>query len=252
MKFLTDMLTSAGGRSVNEDRCNFVTSDGAVFWVVADGLGGQGGGEIASQLAADAAMKVFRAEPSVSQELLRASLETANESVCSGQDGDSRLAGMRTTAVVLAADTAHAIWAHVGDSRLYHFRNGRIVFQTRDHSVPQSMADSGEIDPREIRFHEDRARLLRTVGTTDGFRPTFLEAPVTLAAGDAFLLASDGLWEYVTEIEMEAELAKAEAPCDWLRRMEDRLLRRAIDDHDNYTGIAIFVIDDSEDFSTNG
>lgn len=251
MRYVTDMLTAPGGRPVNEDRCNFVESDGMVFWVLADGLGGHGGGEVASQLATDAAMSSFQAAPSVSREALTASLEAANQAVLEGQHGEPRLAGMRTTAVSLAADPAQAQWAHAGDSRLYHFRGGRVVFQTRDHSVPQTLADAGEILPREIRFHEDRARLLRSLGTDDGFRPAVQDEPVAVAAGDAFLVASDGFWEYVTEREMEAELAKSEEPRDWLRGMEIRLLRRAPRDNDNYTAVAIFVAPDSVEGETH-
>ncbi|MCW5982333.1 MAG: serine/threonine-protein phosphatase [Bryobacteraceae bacterium] len=247
MLYVTDMLTAAGGRAVNEDRCNFVSAGGAVLWALADGLGGQGGGEVASQVAADAALTSFQAAPGVSREVLSAGLEAANQAVCAAQETEPRLAGMRTTAVALAADGVKALWAHVGDSRLYHFREGRVVFQTRDHSVPQSLADAGEISPRQIRFHEDRGRLLRSLGTADGVRPVIADEPVQVLPGDAFLLASDGLWEYVTEREMEAELAKAAHPREWLRGMEARLLRRAAADHDNYSAIAIFAAEDAKE-----
>jgi serine/threonine protein phosphatase PrpC len=148
---------------------------------------------------------------------------------------------MRTTLVVLASDGQRARWAHVGDSRLYHLRGGRIASQTLDHSVPQALARAGEIRPDEIRCHEDRNRLLRTLGNEDEARPTVLGEPVLLEPDDAFLLCTDGFWEFVTEAEIEVTLAKAATPEDWLTTMATRLLNRADPGHDNYTAVAVWV-----------
>jgi serine/threonine protein phosphatase PrpC len=148
---------------------------------------------------------------------------------------------MRTTAVVLVADTSGAVWGHIGDSRLYMLRSGRVVSQTRDHSVPQSLVDAGEITPAEIRFHEDRNRLLRSLGNGGRLRAALLERPMLLNKGDAFLLCSDGFWEYVTETEMEVDFAKARTPDDWLDRMAVRIRPRAHEARDNCTALAVFI-----------
>lgn len=241
MRFLTEMLTDVGGRQVNEDRCNFLEANGTTCWVVTDGLGGQGGGDVASQLATDTVLSRFQQDAGVSAEVLRAGLLEADKAVASNQDREPRLAGMRTTAVVLLADSQQAQWAHIGDTRLYHFRGGRVVFQTEDHSVTQALAKAGEISRREIRFHEDRSRLLRSLGGQEEPRLSILDVPVALQPEDAFLMATDGLWEHVTETEMEAELAKSDDPAGWLRRMQIRLRQRAVGGYDNYTAIGVLV-----------
>lgn len=148
---------------------------------------------------------------------------------------------MRSTAVVLLLENAMACWAHVGDTRLYHFASGRIIFQTRDHSVPQTMVDAGDIRYDDIRHHEDRNRLTRSLGSDGKVRTTILDQPVAIAGGDAFLLCTDGFWEFVTETEMEATSAKSATPKRWLAGMEVILLRKAPASHDNYTATAIFV-----------
>lgn len=231
------VITHAGGRDHNED----AWAEAPGCYLVADGLGGHGGGEVASRLAVDAVATALAGQPLPAPETLTEVILEANRLIQAEQARDPRLDRMRTTLVVLATDGVQATWAHVGDTRLYHFRNGRVDVQTADHSVPQALARAGEIRPEEIRFHEDRNRLLRTLGNAEEARPTPSERPLALAPGDAFLLCTDGFWDYVTESEMEITLAKAPSPRDWLVAMTTRLLARAEPGHDNYTALAVWV-----------
>jgi serine/threonine protein phosphatase PrpC len=240
--WVTDMLTSAGGRSYNEDHCNFLLLPQAGCWVLCDGLGGHGGGANASQLAVDTILQSFRTSPEVSPKALESYLAAANQVIVDQQSSDPALVRMASTAVVLVSDFRQALWAHIGDSRLYHFRGGRAISQTKDHSVAQALADSGEIAPSQIRFHPDRSSLRRSLGKAEQTQPTVLSAALPLQAGDAFLLASDGFWEYVTETEMEIELSKAMTPADWLRTMERRLRTKANGDFDNYSAVAVLSL----------
>lgn len=134
------------------------------------------------------------------------------------------------------------MWGHVGDSRLYHFRNGVVAFQTKDHSVPQTLVNAGDITKEQIRTHPDRNRILRAVGNPDGVKPTILDASRKIQRGDAFLLCTDGFWEYVTETEMAVDLAKSATPKDWLGWMELRLIGKVETGYDNYSALALFVI----------
>ena len=148
---------------------------------------------------------------------------------------------MRTTLVALVGAPKGVLWAHLGDSRLYHFSGGDIIYQTRDHSVPQAMADAGNITVDEIRHHEDRNRLLRALGNEENLRPAVEKTVYPVDPGDAFLLCTDGFWEYVMETEMIADLVRSPDPETWLNLMAARIRERAKDGHDNYSAIAVIA-----------
>jgi serine/threonine protein phosphatase PrpC len=205
--------------------------------VVADGLGGHGGGATASRLAVDAVLASFRANPNVTPEALSAHLAAAHAAILR-QQSEPALSQMRSTIVVLLADETTAVCGHIGDSRLYHFQAGTVGFQTIDHSVPGALAAGGSIPFDAIRFHEDRNKVLRSLGNDGEDKPAITER--SLSQGDLFLLCTDGFWENVTELEMEADAAKAPAPGDWLKLMASRLFRRAKPDNDNFTALAVF------------
>lgn len=237
--FQTKLLTNQGGRRNNQDYAGFTRQGDFSCWVLADGLGGHAGGETASRLAVEAALAAFKNYPGLEEEHITRWLQAAQEAVLAGQAREPSVATMRTTLVIMVAGQNHARWAHIGDSRLYMFRGGRIIYQTRDHSVSQALADSGQIELSDIRNHEDRSRLLRTLGNEGDFRPVILAEPLELNKGDAFMICSDGFWEYILEDEMEAGLLKAASPGEWLEGLEGLLRGRVSSSNDNYTALAI-------------
>jgi serine/threonine protein phosphatase PrpC len=240
--FLTDMISSPGGRQHNEDHCSFLAAGELSCWVLADGLGGPGGGEVASQLACDTALRAFQQSPEVSSRAVESYINAANRAILERQQTDPALMFMASTVVVLAADQSLAVWGHAGDSRLYHLRGGKIVAQTKDHSVAQALVDGGEIQPVQIRFHPDRSSLQSSLGRKEQPGASTLPKPIPVQPGDAFLLASDGFWELLTEVEMEIEYSKARTPSDWLRGMEFRLFRKIAAESDNYSAVAVFAV----------
>ena len=242
MKIRSGQLTSTGGRDYNEDHLGDGIAGPLRCYVVADGLGGHGGGDVAAHLAVDGILHAFQQKPQLEAQTLETYIQHAHQVIIQQQQADSACANMRSTVVVLVISAEQAQWAHVGDSRLYLFREGQCYTRTKDHSVPQALADAGDIPEAMIRYHEDRNRLLRTLGNdSQPLKPTVLSQPLPLQRDDAFLLCSDGFWEYVTEPEMEAELAKTQDPQDWLYRMERRVLRRAPQEHDNYTASTLWI-----------
>ena len=239
MKFLTASLSKTGGRRSNQDYCDFVSLQNGHCWVVADGLGGHKGGEIASRLAAEEVVRQFTRSPDFSLSAVTRYIESAQNAILLRQKERFELSTMRTTIVVLISKNRKALWGHVGDTRLYAFRAGKIIFQSKDHSVPQALIDAGELSPEQIRFHEDRNRLLRALGSDGELRPTFQQKKKTIKHTDAFLLCTDGFWEYVTEAEMESTLQSSSSPDMWLEKMEHILLKKVQGKHDNYSAIAI-------------
>ena len=232
----TASYTDTGGRAVNEDSTRQVRlGEDRLCLVGADGLGGHGGGAQASAAAADAICREWRGE--ADPEDLRRLVRMGHEAVTAIQTPQC---AMKSTVVALELAGNRAAWAHVGDSRLYHFADGRLAFQTKDHSASQIAVFMGEITVDQIRFHEDRNRVLRALGQ-DG-APTVEVGEEALRPGrHAFLLCSDGFWEYVLEDEMAADLAAAADPLDWLARMRSRLIARVPADNDNNTAAAAWV-----------
>jgi serine/threonine protein phosphatase PrpC len=241
MTFITAKLSKVGGREVNQDYCDSTCAETGGVWVVADGLGGHRGGEVASETAVTTVLNLWSQISGNSPAILLDLIEAAQVAILEQQQATPQLLSMRTTLVMLTAHGDDVLWGHVGDSRLYHFRDCAVFFQTRDHSVPQTLLDAGEITKEQIRTHPDRNRILRAVGNEDGIKPTILDTPRKARPGDAFLLCTDGFWGYVTETEMTVDLAKSTTPDEWLKLMELRLFDKIETGNDNYTAIAVFV-----------
>ena len=231
----TASYTDCGGRPYNEDTCLGCTRENGLCLVVADGLGGHGGGEQASQMAAQVICRGW--DSRADKDMLTGLIRKANEAVLAIQ---TPACAMKTTAVVLTVEDNKAVWAHVGDSRLYHFYNGKLVFQTKDHSVAQMGVLLGDITPDEIRFHPDRSRVLRALGQDGELKVDAAERELEKGK-HAFLLCSDGFWEYVLEPEMEQDLSAAREPDEWIERMRKRLNERIPEDNDNNTAAVAWL-----------
>lgn len=228
--------TDIGGRARNEDTVRHtVKGEDALCLVLADGLGGHGGGELASAAAAESICRGW--DGTADAEALKALVREANRRVLAIQTPQC---AMKTTVTVLTLAGERAVWAHAGDSRLYYFHDGTLAFQTRDHSAAQLGVLLGDITVDQIRFHEDRSRVLRALGQDDELAVETGERELE-AGKHAFLLCSDGFWEYVLEPEMEEDLKNAAGPEDWLERMHRRLKKRVPADNDNNTAAAVWV-----------
>jgi len=188
-------------------------------------------------------LQKFRDAPGGSTETVAMLLDAANEAVVAEQRRVAEQGDMRATVAVLILDliNATAIWGHVGDSRVYGFRNGTLCTQTRDHSVVQSMVDAGFLEPESVRTNPKRSVLTAAIGDAAGCERAIPEVPLGLAGDEVFLICSDGFWEYVDERVLEAELGRAVGPEPWLRALEEDLLRDARPNHDNYSAIAVWL-----------
>lgn len=235
-KQMVASLSQVGGRACNEDIALLAQAGACTLAVVADGLGGHGGGDVASQTAAAVMEAVFADSPMLDIEAMDLAIQAANQAVLARQTPQQE---MKSTLVALFAGPGQATYGYLGDSRLYHFSGGQLMFQTQDHSVSQMAVQVGEIEPGQIRHHADRHKLLRALGAAPQAQPGL--GTVATAPGDAFLLCSDGFWELVLEEEMAADLRAARNAEDWLKKMHKRL-KKQLDEHsDNYSAVAVLV-----------
>ena len=245
MQLEIQVMSKTGGRTRNEDACGVWSTPGASFCVLSDGLGGHSGGEVASKLVVSRILEWFQARPACNPEDIAGALETAHAAVLEEQTRVPEMNDMGATAVVLALDTMHrtASWGHVGDSRLYCFRRGRIIAQTRDDSLVQQMVDAGYLQPHELRTSPQRNQLLTALGNDAVVEPRVIPDGFAVEDGDAFLLCSDGFWEYVDEAEMEQALGAAESVTAWLHSLERGIIARGRKGQDNYSAIAVWCRD---------
>jgi len=185
---------SVGGRSGQEDRLSVQRRPGGqLLLAVADGAGGHDDGEKASAMAIACLERAFADAPADSaRDWLAEALAAADRAVVGLGQGPS---APRTTIVAAVIDAGgNAQVGHVGDSRLYHFRDGGVAFRTRDHSVVQLLLDMGRLKEGEIASHPDRSRLLKALGGGDQSGDV---TTLALEPGDGLALCSDGVWEHV-------------------------------------------------------
>jgi len=173
-----------------------------VLLVLADGMGGQAAGEVASRLAIDTVAEVYFAGAGSPPETLRQALTEANRRIAAASAEQDDARGMGTTCVAVALTEAGACVLHVGDSRAYHLRGADLVRLTRDESVWATQVRAGESPSTQY----GRNQLMQAVGTEIELE---LQPPCAVAVepGDRLLLCSDGLWGLVTDPELAAVAA---------------------------------------------
>jgi protein phosphatase len=188
-------------RKANED-CYALAPDIGLY-LVADGMGGHAAGQLASELAAQAAVNALRTLVDASASLtekLRYATAAANREILATVQQRPELQGMGTTLVAVLAGPERVALAHVGDSRAYLVRAGRIRQLTDDHSLVAELVRRREISETAARGHPHRHVLTRALGVRRGVEADLAE--LTPAAGDTFILCSDGLTGHVDDDEI--------------------------------------------------
>jgi len=228
MKYQIAYQSLRGARPTNQDRVAHAERDNAVLLVLADGLGGYRGGENAAEQLTQTALRGFRA---VKQSVIQQPSAFLALSIVQAHNAINELAKARpelkprTTCVLCLVQNGYAYWAHVGDSRLYHFRKGLLLRRTQDHTTTDDMRREGLLSDEEMRDHPQKSRLLKCVGGPH--RPTIsLGEETRLEFGDTLLLCSDGLWSAYTPEQIGAFLRRGtldEAIEDMLAGAERKL-----------------------------
>jgi serine/threonine protein phosphatase PrpC len=234
-------FSARGARDYNEDRLG-IADDGNGYWALADGLGGHRGGARAAEIAVEAGLASLEnsATPRL-EDRLKQAVSEANARIRALQRVEAGNAQMRSTVVLLGIDADDMVWAHTGDSRLYHFRDGRLVWRTRDHSVVQLLVSAGEIAESDMTKHPERSRLISCLGGDNSLLISAKAAGSPPRLGDVLLLASDGMWEHFEGWQLEAALARCGDPQAFLTLLATQVGEAMHPTQDNYTAIAVYV-----------
>ena len=241
MQFTIFQESRKGSRSLNQDRIAYTYSRDTLLLVVADGMGGHAGGEIAAQIAVRLFIERFQQEatPILKNPLtfLHETMVKAHAALGSYSAQFSMLETPRTTCVACIVQGGHAYWVHVGDSRLYLYRRGALIAHTRDHSKVQYLVDQGIIRAGDVPDHPDRNKVYSCLGGM--VDPVIdLSNRTLLRDGDVLVLCTDGLWGPIPSDEIATWLTSTPilkgAP-EMMREAE----RRAGLDGDNLSAIVV-------------
>lgn len=203
-------------REHNEDAVVVLPDLGVAL--LADGMGGHNAGEVASQLAVDMIQTILRQTAGVPAEArLETAAQAAHANILEKAASSPRYKGMGTTVVVTLLEKNRLTHAHVGDSRLYRWRKGRLEQLTRDHSLQQEFIDRGHYTPEEAASKVGRNILTRALGLEGELRIDI--GTTDIQQKDRYLLCSDGLHEMAGDAAIAAWLGRsfdADTTCEAL------------------------------------
>lgn len=228
--------SETGKRTENQDRLiHFESSIGSVF-VLADGMGGHENGAVASQMAVSTCGRILKNFPSDvgADQALRQMIQEANRLIFQESRGQSAKYGMGSTLVALlisrTVDGLLAIGAHVGDSRLYFFREGKMFRLTEDHSLVQQLLRNGMLSEPEAQAHPQAGVLTRALGRQPEVAVD-LTSWMMLETGDTLMLCSDGLCGYVDDDDICRALQEDGSSQHLARRLVNLAFERGSEDN---------------------
>lgn len=243
-------------RQTNQDA--YAIDNDLRLWIVADGMGGHAGGEVASRIAVDSIAGTIRAAysgegslsigPSQIANLLIDALSIADKAIHDAAMQNQELEGMGTTVVVCLlcpGSPSQAVLAHVGDSRAYLLRNRQLHPLTTDHSYVQKLLSQGNLTENEASRHPQRNVLLRALGISDQSIPDTKIQP--LEPDDTLLLCTDGLTKMLGNDEILALLSDTQAsPTDMSKQLVDRA-----NEHGGKDNTTVVLIRPNQSIPTN-
>ncbi|MDQ1548191.1 MAG: family protein phosphatase [Actinomycetota bacterium] len=239
---MADTQKSAAVSHVGKIRANNQDSAyaGSYLFVVADGMGGHAGGDVASAIAIRRIAEVDQKYTSAHDAAfaLQSALIAANSLLAETVFEHNELTGMGTTVSGIVRVDNQIAMAHIGDSRIYRYRGGKLEQISTDHTFVQRLVDSGRITPEEAAVHPRRSVLMRVLGDVDAAPEIDTEVFET-APGDRWMICSDGLSSYVSDDKMEHVLATVPTAQD----AAERLIKESLDQGapDNVTVVLLDI-----------
>lgn len=234
-EFVTSFVSEAGTFRVNKDYFAYAEMDDLACWIAADGVDSDEEKESA-EIAVKSIFSEVMAQPEISRRKLKKYLKNAHKAL----KAESRSVRLKASLVVMVTDYSKMIWAASGNARLYHFRNRRLDFKSKDQSIAQLMKESGKISEDDMNEHVERNNLTNYLGTVKKFKP-YVSRKFYLNDGDAVLLCTAGFWENVDNVKIVDELKEAEDAAGLVDRMEEIILAKQNTLLNNYTVAAVFV-----------
>jgi serine/threonine protein phosphatase PrpC len=241
MNIVTAQVNRLGNREMNQDRMTVIETDHSVLLVVADGMGGHAGGEIAAEIAIKTLTKHFQlsAKPIRNpRAFLGLAIEAAHRNIVNTAKSRPAPFDPRTTCVACLVQGQHAWWAHVGDSRLYLLRGSEITSHTEDHSYVQDLYRQGEISEADMSSHPMRNYLTRCLGGDAGVPQVSYGEIDKLTNNDMLVLCSDGFWSQLGKGQLETLLAKKDIDAQ-LNELANLAEKHAYPQSDNISAIAL-------------
>jgi len=191
-------------KKLNEDAIEVIEVNDNILAVLCDGVGGDYGGDMASKIAIKSATYFFTSNESDDYlNRIKTSLEESNSFVINHSKGSETLKSMATTIEMLFLKNNLAFWGHIGDSRIYHLRSGRIKQVTKDHSLVQKLLDEGFITHKQAKNHPNKNIITRALGDNLFIEPDISKIKLNEYEKNSFFICSDGITNVISDNELE-------------------------------------------------
>jgi serine/threonine protein phosphatase PrpC len=236
-------LSLIGDREDNQDRVTVAVTDKAAFMMVIDGMGGHSDGSRAADTALKSLLDSFQQTPAPMFDplgFLHMALSRAHDDVARLGNGQAIDARPRATTAVCLVQEGTAYWAHIGDSRVYHLRQGKVVERTRDHSHVELLLREGKITEEELPNHPMRNFVECCLGGDPAIPEMTIGGRHPLQPGDVLLLCTDGIWANLRDPDIagffrdEAQELRA-----WLEALGRRAVQASSPFSDNSTAAVL-------------
>ena len=231
-------ISLRGDRTENQDRVGIFTSGSKTLLVVLDGMGGHADGALAAMTALDTIGAMFMQQPTMLFDplgFIHLALGRAHQAVMHLGVRRPSEAKPRTTVAVCLIQQGVAYWAHVGDSRIYHLRDGQVLQRTRDHSHMEVLLRQGRITEAEIARHPMRNYVECCLGGEAKIPEMTMSNARKLQAGDVLLLCTDGVWAKFRDDEIAEFMSNPVSLQSALNSLVERAVAAATPYSDNAT-----------------
>jgi serine/threonine protein phosphatase PrpC len=234
-KFSTGFMTEAGTKITSRGYFGSVEQAGLACWIVAEQVDALEDKESA-KIAVERILGNFSRGPSMAKAKIKEYLLDAHQKL----KDESKTEMLKANLVMVVTDYAKAVWTVIGNVRLYHFREGRFSFRSKDQTIAQVMVDSGLLAEDEVNQREERNNLINYLGGITEFKP-FISEPFHLQDGDVLLLCNSGVWEKIKNAEIVDCLRHTSEPREFMTAVKSAGLVQGSPGLKNYTMGVIFT-----------